>query len=253
LALHFPENAMRLIPLLLLPLLAALPAAADTVVLPAAADTTIYENFDDSGNGGGEWFFAGITNTAAIRRGLIRFDLSVLPPGTQIQGVALRLGLSRGNGTGPQVGLHRVTQAWTEGGKNSEGQEGAPELAIAGDATWRFRSFPTLEWTNLGGDFAATPSASLTVPSPVPNVVTFHTWPSTAALVADVQGWVDAPATNFGWMLKLANEGPGRKSRRFQSRTNTDAPQLTVTFVAQPMFADGFESGDTSGWSLTEP
>lgn len=244
---------MRLIPLVLLLTLAALPAAADTAVLPAAADTTIYGNFDDSGNGGGEWFFAGITNTGAIRRALIRFDFSALPPGTQIQSVSLRLGLSRGNGSSPNVGMHKITEAWTEGGRNSDNQEGAPDLAIAGDATWRFRSFPTLEWTSLGGDFVATPSASLAVPTANPDVVTFHTWASTAALVADVQGWVDAPATNFGWMLKASNEGLGRKSRRFNSRTNSDPPQLTVTFLAAPMFADGFESGDTSGWSFTEP
>lgn len=245
---------MRLIPLVMLLTLAALPAAADTVVLPAAADTTIYENFDDSGNGSGEWFFAGVTNTGAIRRALIRFDLSALPPGTQIQSVSLRLGLSRGNGSNPTVGMHKITQEWTEGGRNSDDQEGAPGLALAEDATWRFRSFPTLEWTNLGGDFVPTASASLTVPSPhpTPGVITSHTWASTPALVADVQGWVNAPGTNFGWMLKSA-ETPGRRSRRFNSRTNIEPPQLTVIFLAAPMFADGFESGDTSGWSLTQP
>jgi hypothetical protein len=92
---------MRLIPVLLLALAAALPAAADTVVLPAAADTTIYGNFDDSGNGLGQWIFTSMTNTGAIRRALIRFDFSRLPPGSVIQSVSLRLGLSRGGGSNP--------------------------------------------------------------------------------------------------------------------------------------------------------
>lgn len=243
----------RLVPVLLL-LLAPLPAGADTVTLPAAADTTVYENFDDSGNGTGEWIFTSRTNTGALRRALIRFDLSGIPPGAIIESVSLRLALSRGGGTTPSVGLFPITQSWTEGGTNSEGQEGAPDLATAGDTTWRFRSFPTLEWTTLGGDFEATASATLTIPAWVPNTTMPLTWASTAALVEDVQGWVDAPSTNFGWMLKIVNETPGRKSRRFNSRSNpTMPPQLTVTFTAPPLFADGFESGDTSGWAITEP
>jgi hypothetical protein len=125
---------------------------------------------------------------------------------------------------------------------------------LTGDSTWRFRSFPTLEWTSLGGDFVATPSASLTIPAWIPNTIMPQTWASTPALVADVQGWVNAPATNFGWLLKLSNESPGRKSRRYQSRQSTEQPpQLTVTFQPLPLFADGFESGDTSGWSETQP
>lgn len=250
----------RFSPLLLVLLLASLEArsaAAETATLSAAADTTLYENFDDSGNGSGEWFFVSRTNTGAIRRALIRFDLSGIPPGATIESVSLRLALSRGGGANPAVGLFPVTSAWTEGGTNSQGQEGAPDLASAGDATWRFRSFPTLEWTNLGGDIEATPSATLTIPAWAPNTTTPQTWATTAALVADVQDWVNAPATNFGWMLKIVTETTGRKSRRFNSRSNgTMPPQLTVVYTAPPeppLFADGFESGDTGGWSLTEP
>lgn len=247
----------RFIPSLLLlssVLAIALPCGADTAILTAAADTTLYENFDDSGNGSGEFFFTSRTSSGAIRRGLIRFDLEGIPPGAQIKSVSLRLGLSRGQGTSPTVGLYPVTEAWTEGGTNSAGQEGAPDLASAGDATWRFRSFPTLEWATLGGSLAASPSATLTVPASNNSITIPVTWSSTAALVADVQAWVNAPATNFGWMLKIVNETPGTKSRRWNSRSNSDTPpRLTVTFTAPPLFADGFESGDTAGWSISRP
>lgn len=240
---------MRRISSILLALACALPCGAETVTLPAAADSTIYENFSDSGNGTGEWIFTSVTNTGAIRRALIRFDLSGIPPGSQIESATLKMKVSRGQGASPNVGLHRIGESWTEGGTNSEGQEGAPDLASPGDVTWEFRSFNTLSWTTLGGSFTAAPSATLIVPNT--NVV--HTWNSTAAMVADVQAWVDTPAANFGWLLKPEVE-TGRRSRRWNSRSNPDTPpQLTVVYAEPPLFANGFESGDTSGWSLTDP
>lgn len=229
--------------------LAAL-AGAETVTLPADQDTTLYQNFDDSGNGGGEYFFSGVNSNGAVKRGLIRFDTSVLPPGTQIDSVAVKLTLSRFAGSTPTIGLHKITESWTEGGTNSQGQEGAPDLASPGDATWRFRSFgTTLEWSTLGGSFVSAPSATLSIPGSAAT----YTWNSTAALVADVQGWVNTPASNFGWMVKAESES-GRRARRWNSRTNgSSPPQLVITFTPVPFFADGFETGNTSAWGVTTP
>lgn len=229
---------------------ATLPVAADSVTLVPSQDTTLYDNFSDSGNGTGEWIFAGQTNVGLRRRSLVQFDLTGLPPGTLIQSVAFKLTLSLGAGSNPTVGLYRVTESWTEGGTNSQGPEGAPDLASPGDATWEFRSFPNNPWTTLGGTSVDTPSASLAIPV-TPNT---YTWNSTAALVADVQFWVDHPGSNFGWLLKGTTETGNRRARRFNSRSNgVSPPQLVITFVEAPFFGDGFESGDTSGWSLTEP
>ena len=58
------------------------------------------------------------------------------------------------------------------------------------------------------------------------------TWASTTALVADVQGWVDAPATNAGWFV-VGNETGTQTAVRFGSRENPSAtarPQLRVRF-----------------------
>ncbi len=237
----------------LAPLLGALlsvpPAGADTVTLVPSQDTTLYENYSDSGNGTGEWFFAGLTNTGQIRRSLVQFDLSGLPPGTLVQSASFKATLSLSNGSNPTVALHKVTESWTEGGTNSAGPEGSPDLASPGDATWEFRSFPNHPWATLGGTFVSTPSASLAIPLGAAT----YTWASNAALVADVQSWIDHPETNFGWLLKATSETGSRRARRFNSRSNSDPPQLVVVFVAAPFFADGFESGDTSGWVVTEP
>jgi hypothetical protein len=52
---------------------------------------------------------------------------------------------------------------------------------------------------------------------------TLRTWESTAALVQDVQGWLDAPTTNFGWLLINTSEGTARSQKAFYSR---DAAEL---------------------------
>ena len=62
-------------------------------------------------------------------------------------------------------------------------------------------------------------------------------WLSTAALVNDVQGWLDAPATNFGWALINANEGIPQNFRAFYTHDFSDAalhPQLQITFTPVP-------------------
>ena len=58
---------------------------------------------------------------------------------------------------------------------------------------------------------------------------------STAALVADVQGWIAAPSSNAGWLLRVDETAPAPNAKRFNSRQNATAasvPQLTVTYVA---------------------
>ena len=60
-----------------------------------------------------------------------------------------------------------------------------------------------------------------------------YTWGSTSQMVADVQTWLDSPATNFGWLLR-ANETRNKTSERFDSKENgtvANRPVLTVTFI----------------------
>ena len=52
-------------------------------------------------------------------------------------------------------------------------------------------------------------------------------------MVADVQDWLDNPATNYGWLL-LGNENTAVTSKRFDSRehpTGANQPVLTVTYT----------------------
>jgi PEP-CTERM motif len=67
-------------------------------------------------------------------------------------------------------------------------------------------------------------------------------WASTAALVSDVQGWLNSPTTNFGWELINADETTATDFRAFFTRdcatssptvcTSAMDPQLRITFTA---------------------
>jgi hypothetical protein len=129
-----------------------------------------------------------------------------------------------------------VLADWGEGASNATGGgggSGAP--AAAGDATWLHTFFNTATWTTAGGDFLGASSATTAVGG-----VANYTWTS-PQLAADVQSWLAAPATNFGWLL-LGNEAVNQTVKRFDTRENATAafrPVLSVDYtpIPEPMTA----------------
>jgi hypothetical protein len=220
---------------LILAALCALPCAvaAQTVTLNPVADTTLYENSGAESNGVGEFLFVGRTAQPGTprRRALLRFDLSSIPADAVVQSASLRMTMSRTITGDIAVGLHRASGAWGEGTSNASAQEGQGAPATAGDATWTLRVFPATAWGTVGGDASTTASAIATVGA----MTGAYTWASNAALVADVQGWIAAPANNAGWQLRVDEGAPAPNAKRFNSRQNLVAgtlPELTVTYVA---------------------
>lgn len=209
-------------------------AWSDQLTLVSAKDNTLYEDpAGQLGNGSGDHFFAGKTNDGLLRRGLIAFDLSAIPPGSTITEVTLTLTMSRTKAQARNVGLHLVLADWGEGASNAPGEEGAGAPAGTGDATWIHRFYPAAAWAVAGGDFASSPSATTLV-----NREGTYTWTS-AQMAVDVQAWLDAPATNFGWLVKCEEPSTNTKTtKRFDSRshpTPQNRPQLTITFNAPAM------------------
>jgi hypothetical protein len=52
-------------------------------------------------------------------------------------------------------------------------------------------------------------------------------------MVADVQAWLDAPSTNFGWIVS-GDESASNTSKRFDSRqnaTSANRPSLQITYT----------------------
>ena len=111
------------------------------------------------------------------------------------------------------------------------GQEGMGALAAPGDATWLNTFSPDQLWTSPGGDFSGTITSSAAVSD-----IGFYTFDSMydPQLVSDVQQWLDAPSTNFGWGLMLGDESISASAKRFDTRENsvpTFQPVLTVTYA----------------------
>src|SRR5690349_9032874 len=73
---------------------------------------------------------------------------------------------------------------------------GAPPTP--GDPTWFYRKFSSDSWTRPGGDFVSDPSAAASFGSPGSS---YH-FDSTPVMIADLQGWLDNPASNFGWIIR---------------------------------------------------
>jgi hypothetical protein len=62
-------------------------------------------------------------------------------------------------------------------------------------------------------------------------------------MVSDVQGWIENPASNFGWMLVNAQETTPATFRAFYSHETATAalrPQLSLTYV----MAGDFDAND---------
>lgn len=180
------------------------------------------------------------------------FDVAAeIPASATITGATLNLEVVDAAGTAfpDPIEIYRVSSDWGEANSFSVGGSGGQGIggpAEAGDATWTHSFSPSTSWTNLGGDFSSTLSATEIVGDIGP-----YSW-STSQLAADVQDMLDSPGSNFGWIL-LGNELEVPSARAFASRESSNPPILTIDYDPpgggpDPDF-DG--DGDTDGDDLT--
>jgi hypothetical protein len=203
-------------------------ATAQLANINPIKDNTLYQ-YDpaegDVSNALGNHFFAGETGMGELRRGVLAFDIAGnIPAGSTILGVTLSLNMSRtGLNDARNIELHKMVADWGEGTSVAPGEEGIGAPATTNDATWRHRFFDTIFWTTEGGDFSATVSASQSV-----GPVGVYTW-SSSQMRADVQSWLDDPASNFGWLV-LGDESEILSAKRFDTRESASPPVLTIQY-----------------------
>ena len=213
---------------------------SESVTLTSVADTTLIETEPGNNLGGAVIVNSGTTQNFTRNRGLFRFDFTgQIPPGSRITKadfVVEVTGQPKEEQNASSFGLHRVLKPWGEGDKTSPDpiHPGLGAAATAGEATWTHRfAFTTNLWAVPGGaatnDYVPELSAESFVyglgDSP-------YTFVSTPRLVADVQAWVDDPATNFGWMLICQSEEVNFTARRFASREDAGRePDLVIEYV----------------------
>jgi hypothetical protein len=209
---------------------------------PPAADTSLIEVAPNNSNGGQAWTLSGRTQNGPHVRALYRFDLSVLPTNALVLSGAFQVDCTGKSGepmcvTGSTYGLHRMFRSWGEGTNAALLLPGQGLPANPGDATWTYAHYPTNAWSTPGGqagaDFSALESAFQDIPS---DGATYR-FESTPELVDDLQGWVQSPSANFGWIMISGSEDIICTAKRFSSREDPNVqPQLEVEFRVPPRF-----------------
>ncbi|NUP90794.1 MAG: hypothetical protein HUU25_13410 [Candidatus Sumerlaeia bacterium] len=231
---------MRLRPTAVAGALAALSVTsppADTAIISGTADVddaTLIET-DVTGNTGADPACrVGRTGQPSIRRMVLRFDLGVIAPGATINSVELDLNVGLSSSGSDTLRIHRLTNSWVEGtgvgvGGSQGGQAGQ---LVPGAVTWNSREHGTSLWTTPGGDFVPAESASVLAPGS--GGFSF----SGAGLVADVQGWVNSPASNFGWIIRGTESV--QSARIINASESPQGPVLTVDFTPGTTAAEGW-------------
>ena len=220
-------------------------ACAGEVALTPSKDNTLFEQTNansQTSNALGD-IFVGRSNQASssIRRGLVQFDIAgSLPNWATVTGVSLELRETTAMNVDQTVNLHRLLENWGEGTSSSSGGAGA--AATPGDATWLYAFYATAAPDRLRGRRQAVCSCRRPAQPPrwsmTLRAAHVFSW-SSAGMVADVQGWLDNPSTNFGWAL-VGNESAQQTAKRFnggEALSPAVSPVLRVTFVPEPTTA----------------
>lgn len=215
-------NSLRTLATLFLCAVAIASVGATEVTIPATLDVSYFDVGPDNNMGVHTHVAVGTANNDRTNRALFYFDIaSMVPSGSTINSVTFEFEVTQQGGASGMAGddfnLHAMITTWTEGtGDTNIG-------GITGDgATWN-TSNGVDAWITLGGDFAATVSGSVFVDGANNYSI------SSPQLVSDVQAIVDGSATNFGFMLKGANDIFG-SAARVTSREGGNPARLVIDF-----------------------
>lgn len=186
------------------------PTVLQHLAFAPVADTSI---FSASGNPQGVGtILAGTRGNGIVDRGLIRFDLGLVPAGAIIESARLRLTVTRvpRSPANTDFSLHRMLTSW------------------GSDATWN-NATAGVPWGAPGGatdvDYAGVRTATRLVSGVGP-----YDFGPSSQLTADVSAWITNPAANRGWLLKTESESVSRSARHFGSSESTQPPQLLLDY-----------------------
>lgn len=154
----------------------------------------------------------GVTDAGDLKRGLFKFDLTsiTLPAGAAVTKAQLLIYCVDVYSNTPTFTMHAVTANWDEA-----------------QVTWNDRVSAT-PWTITGGTYSATaegPAVGMGVAGK------FYTFEISQATI---QSWINTPATNYGVIMKLADESVLDKELYiYTSETGTASlrPMLKVYYT----------------------
>lgn len=188
---------------------------SNTMTSKSVQDATITEKTPGSPDGTDVMIISGTCGDPCglkSSRSLLKFNLSNSIPSTAVvSSAALTVKVVKAAAVNSTFDLRKLLQDWNE------------------NSTWITRLSPSL-WTVAGGSAPLDFSSVVTQTSPIAAEGTY-TFASNSNMVADVQGWVSNPTSNFGWIVISESQGTGQTERKFASREDSaNAPTLVVVF-----------------------
>lgn len=150
--------------------------------------------------------------------GLLRFDLGGVPPGSTVESVKLTVQvLNKTSGEG--YALYAGRRAWSEA-----------------QATWTSAASGSA-WAS-GGARGASDRGETPLGTLLPLAAGKYTVTLNSDGIAAVQGWIDQPASNHGFVLDASTNMDGVEFASAEAATASDRPQLVVTY-APPLAGGG--------------
>jgi hypothetical protein len=173
--------------------------------ITAAAPTTNY-------GGNSRMSVTGYADQGAtnVQRGILRFDLSVIPTGKTITNATLYLYAYDANavrGSTGYYGVYPLTRSFTDT-----------------QTTWNIAA-TGVNWTTPGGDFSGTADGT------APKQAVAGVWYA-FSVTSRVAAWYANSSSNYGWILKCTDENLHNQDNFYQSSTGSTTlrPKLVVTY-----------------------
>jgi len=217
----------------------------ESVQLTPAKDNTLYQDLTGSlSNGAGDKLFMGLIQNGEIRRGLMEFDFSAIPP--YAMAISANLDLVVGNipptAQAANASLHLALAEWGAAGSVAPGAGGAGGVALTGDATWLHTFYDTATWTTAGGDFDSSASATAGFTDVNGETISFNDANTGSAdMLTDVNLWIQDATANHGWVLLGDEQNNGNARSVASADASSNQPLLTIEYIIPDLiFADGF-------------
>lgn len=150
--------------------------------------------------------------------GLIRFDLSTIPPNAKITAASLDLYQLSTAANGGSFSVHRLTRDWVEG--NGSGPIGT-------GTTW-LESEPGILWTTPGGDYDPAILSLTDIPAGGSGIG-WHSWDITQL----VDEWHSGIYPNYGLLLRAQGVIDSGNFVSSDDSGSNQQPKLTVTYACE--------------------
>lgn len=151
------------------------------------------------------------TSSGKAATAVLRFDLSAVPAGSKVKAASLTVNVTDAT-SGEGYTLYALNKAWDQA-----------------TVTWN-NARSGSAWSPGGGrgaNHGAEPLGTL-----LPTASGKYTLSLNAAGVAAVQGWVDAPSTNFGFVLEAPTNMDGLQFESSEATTAANRPRFSLTYDA---------------------